>query len=166
MKKAMKSQRQVSVNNLYPTLDFDSTQVESLFRCLDDHSPFSIHKGELEIALLNNEEIIRLHDQFLQDPTPTDVITFPANEEDELAGQICISIDYAQSSAIEHNSTLSEEITLYLVHGWLHLAGLDDKKPSLKKQMREAEAQTLLLLKEHGELPQFLITNKDNTNDA
>jgi probable rRNA maturation factor len=49
----------------------------------------------------------------------------------------------------------AEELTLYLVHGWLHLAGFDDLTPSKKRVMRRAEARAMKLLRDQRCLPTF-----------
>lgn len=55
------------------------------------------------------------------------------------------------------SSQFSSELTLYLVHGWLHLAGYDDLVPTKKRAMRRAEARAMKLLRTTGALPRFAL---------
>ncbi len=77
---------------------------------------------EIEINLVDDTTIARVHGEFLNDPTPTDVITFPH-------GEIFISLDTAQRQAAENGETYEREVALYIVHALLHLAGWDDREP-------------------------------------
>lgn len=61
-----------------------------------------------------------------------------------------------RTSELQH--AFSAELTLYLVHGWLHLAGYDDLVPALKRVMRRAEARAMRLLRRHNCLPRFVLT--------
>lgn len=91
---------------------------------------------EIEITFVSDEEIARVHGEFMEDPTPTDVITFHH-------GEILISADTAARQAPEHGQSLDEELALYIVHGLLHLAGWDDHEPGEARKM--AEMQTMIL---------------------
>ena len=86
-------------------------------------SIFSLHdhkfKGVLSVVFLNEEEHSKIHGDFLQDYRPTDVITFPADPENELVGEICISVDQAMEEAESRNQSFTKELSLYLIHGWL-----------------------------------------------
>jgi probable rRNA maturation factor len=57
--------------------------------------------------------------------------------------------------ALSSIDSFSTELTLYLVHGWLHLAGYDDLVPAKKRAMRRAESRALALLRRLGALPRF-----------
>jgi probable rRNA maturation factor len=121
-------------------------------------SPATLHPvpaGELSVAFLTDSALARLHASFLDDPTLTDVITFAGTPKLGHAGEICVSADTARTFAAGHRRDLSEELTLYVVHGWLHLAGHDDRRPACKKRMRAAEGRALALLRERRMIPQF-----------
>lgn len=111
--------------------------------------------GELSLVFLNDRELAQLHADFLDDPSPTDVITF----EGDLgtAGEICVSVDMAAAKAAEHGQPFSAELTLYLVHGWLHLLGYDDLVPARKRRMRAAEKRALATLREADLLNAFTL---------
>jgi probable rRNA maturation factor len=129
---------------------------------------------ELSLVFLTDAALAKLHADFLADPAATDVITFAGDPAHGTAGEICISADAAlrhlrplaphrASSALRlppsafriSASALSAELTLYVIHGWLHLAGFDDLQPAKKRQMRRAEARALRLLQAAGALPCF-----------
>lgn len=89
---------------------------------------------------MDDRTIAKLHRKFLREPGPTDILTF--NHRDGLA-EMAISLDTARRQARHYRQTLDQELTLYLAHGILHLAGLNDKIASQRRRMREAEAWLL-----------------------
>ena len=115
---------------------------EEILKALEQFVP--INYDELSIAFLEETAICDLHAKFLNNPDPTDVITFPADENEAYrVGEICISIDEALKYP---QYALKDELTLYLVHGWLHLAGYDDIAPEDRLVMREMEQKALSFL--------------------
>lgn len=100
-----------------------------------------IHYDEVSVAFLTEATIRHLHKNFLDDVEPTDVITFPADITDkERVGEICISVDEALKYT--HFQPLADELTLYLIHGWLHLADYNDIADSDRQVMRHMEKRT------------------------
>jgi len=116
--------------------------------------------GELSIVFLTDEALASLHARFLNDPSCTDVITFDGDADVGTAGEICVSADTAERFAAEHQRDFSEELILYVVHGWLHLVGYDDLKPVKKRRMRAAESRALELLRAAKALPVFRLRKK------
>ena len=94
----------------------------------------------------------------MNDPTPTDVITFPADAAMQSAGEIIVSVDHARSRAAELGEPFSRELSLYLIHGWLHLAGYDDRNDSDRAKMRAAEQIALQLVDQAPETVEFVLT--------
>ena len=74
----------------------------------------------IEFNLVSDKTIADLHDKFMDDPTPTDVITFHH-------GEVFVSYDTAKKEALERSISIEEELFRYYVHGLLHLAGYEDK---------------------------------------
>lgn len=111
--------------------------------------------GELSLVFLTDPALAQLHGDYMGDPTATDVITFAGDAAAGLAGEICVSADTAAAYARAHRRDFASELTLYLVHGWLHLAGYDDLQPARKRRMRAAEARALKLLASAGAIPAF-----------
>lgn len=77
---------------------------------------------QVEISIVDDETIARVHGEFLDDPTPTDAITFPY-------GEILVSCDTAARYAAEHGLSPRVELFRYLVHGLVHLHGYLDYEP-------------------------------------
>jgi len=88
------------------------------------------------VALVDDKTMAELHERFLGVPGPTDVLSFPH-------GEIVVSADTAKREAIERGVDPLGELVLYVVHGALHLAGHDDKKPKPRLKMRAAERKVL-----------------------
>ncbi len=136
----------LEISNQYSALTAPEAETQALFQAIEQSGKFPIQSGELSIAFVSDVVIAQVHGDFMDDPTPTDVITFPANTEMESAGEIIVSVDHAQSRAEELGLPFSRELSLYLVHGWLHLAGYDDRNEADRTKMREAEQAALQLL--------------------
>lgn len=113
--------------------------------------------GELSLVFLTDAAQAGLHAEFLADPTTTDVITFEGDPALGVAGEICVSADTAAAYARRHRTDFSRELLLYVVHGWLHLAGYDDLRPAKKRRMRAAEARAFRLLDRAGLAPAFTL---------
>ncbi len=89
-------------------------------------------------------------------------MTFPGDPEDEHAGDILICPEYAADAAVEYNQAFADEVTLYIVHGWLHLAGLCDKTDSEQQRMRYAEETIMNHIRTLSTIPKLSMT-KDST---
>ncbi len=111
--------------------------------------------GELSLVFLTDPALAQVHADFMDDPTATDVITFEGDPAAGLAGEVCVSADTAAAYARAHRRDFATELTLYVVHGWLHLAGYDDIQPVKKRRMRAAEARALKLLASAKAIPAF-----------
>jgi probable rRNA maturation factor len=106
---------------------------------------------EVSIYFVDRESISQLHDQFFDDPSPTDCISFPMDEIEELDYRILGEVFVCPQTAIEYTKTHQtdpyEETTLYIVHGLLHLMGYRDIEEEEIKLMRQAEQRQMTLLK-------------------
>jgi probable rRNA maturation factor len=154
--------RRVEVSNRHPSLRIDRRGIARAVRVLDaNHAALATRRSgmenahDLSLAFLTDGELALLHGRFLADPSETDVITFEGRPSLGVAGEICVSADAAARYAGARGADLSGELTLYLVHGWLHLAGHDDRAPAARRAMRGAEARALALLRAAGALPRF-----------
>lgn len=97
-------------------------------------SPFPEDSLQISIYFVTEAKISQLHKEFFGDPTPTDCISFPL-DQDHL-GEVFIS----PKAALQYNpKNPYQELTLYLVHGVLHLIGYDDLDPVKRKEMRKKE---------------------------
>ncbi len=155
------SPREISIAQQHPRLALKRREVQRVIATLDANAaaigidPSAVPAGELSVVFLTDAALAALHAQFLDDPTTTDVITFEGDPKLGVAGEICVSVDTAAAYARQHDRDFSAELTLYLVHGWLHLAGHDDLKPQKKRAMRRAEARAMAVLRGAGAMPAF-----------
>lgn len=94
---------------------------------------------DVVVALVDDRTIAELHGRYLDDPTPTDVLSFPH-------GEIVVSGDTARREARARGIDPLHELVLYVVHGALHLAGHRDGKPKDRARMRRAEREVLKAL--------------------
>ncbi len=164
--------REVSIRNTHPRLRFRASDVVRVITTLEGNlsalriPPAAIPAGELSIVFLTDPALAIIHGDFMDDPTATDVITFEGDKATGLAGEICISADMAArfvglprlGGTRARQGAFSSELTLYLVHGWLHLAGYDDFQPAKKRRMRAAEARAMTLLRSAKAVPGFQLT--------
>lgn len=147
--------RSVQIFSPCKAFKFERREVEEMFHFLDATGIGQVEVGELSLAFLNGEQHSRLHADFMGDPTPTDVITFPGDFRAGLAGEICVSIDAAWEYARSRPDSFRNEITLYLIHGFLHLAGYKDGKEEERREMRNQEKICLSALAKEGKIPLF-----------
>ena len=99
-----------------------------------------VTSGQVSIAILDNQMIRELNLEFLDHDEATDVLSFLLEREgDMLEGEIVVSAEMAADQAGQHGWPAENELLLYVVHGALHLVGLDDKQPESVEQMRSAE---------------------------
>lgn len=100
---------------------------------------------EVAVYFVTVPEISSLHDQFFQDGTPTDCISFPLDET--YLGDIFVCPEVAIAYAKKRTLDPLQETILYVVHGILHLIHYDDQSPEDKKIMRRMEKKCMTYLK-------------------
>ena len=109
---------------------------------------------EVSIHLVDTPAISDLHDQYFDDPTPTDCISFPLDDSSAVGYRVLGDVFVCPEVAIEyskaHGLNPFEETILYIVHGLLHLLGYDDIEDSDRAKMRAAEQRHLASLKNSG----------------
>ncbi len=106
-----------------------------------------IRDGNISIAIVDDDTIHRLNRQFLQHDYATDVLSFVLDADPQrqwLEGEIIASYQTATRMAGEYGWSPSAELLLYLIHGALHLTGMDDASEKQRRQMQEAESRYLL----------------------
>lgn len=153
----MKKGREVQVCNLSKIAQFDAARVRRLVRVLDEDLPKNLHapRGALSIAVMDDAQIAQVHKDFLNDAKPTDVITFEGDGDGLFAGEICVSAETAKRVAAKYSNTADRELCLYIAHGMLHLAGVDDIAPDDAKKMRAAEAIASEIILKRFQKPVF-----------
>lgn len=103
---------------------------------------------EVVISLVGDETMSDLHAQSHDDPTPTDVLTYELEHDEEgnvTEGQIVICVPEAARRAGEHRMDVGHEVLLYALHGLLHLCGFDDRKKKDFDKMHATEDHILTL---------------------
>lgn len=99
--------------------------------------------AELSLVLCSDAHIAALNAQWRGKEGPTDVLSFPQDDEVVL-GDLVLSVPTAQRQAEERGYTLQDELRVLLVHGLLHLLGYDHELgPAEHQEMAEAEARVL-----------------------
>lgn len=107
-----------------------------------------ITDAALTILLVADAEAAELHGQHFADPTTTDVMTFPDGSDDpasgrRLLGDLAVCVDVAEREARTRGRPLADELTLYCLHGLLHLIGYDDITPAKQQRMWKAQRRLL-----------------------
>lgn len=104
--------------------------------------------GEIAYIFVDDERILDVNRQYLQHDYYTDIITFDYCEEDIISGDLFISLDTVRTNAEQVGATYEQELNRVIIHGILHLCGIDDKGPGEREIMEAAENKALALRKE------------------
>jgi probable rRNA maturation factor len=112
-------------------------------------------EAELSLALIGNAEMRRLNATYRKKDYPTDVLSFPIEDEQPgvgaLIGDVIISVDKAREQALERGHTEAEEIVTLLIHGIVHLLGYDHERSAKDaRAMKRQEDKVRLALCERG----------------
>ena len=101
--------------------------------------------GEIGYLFVNDEKILEVNNEYLGHDYYTDIITFDYCEEDVLNGDIVISLDTVLTNAEKFGRPYDEELHRVIIHGVLHLCGINDKGPGEREIMEAAENKALAL---------------------
>ena len=101
--------------------------------------------GEVGYMFVNDDKILEVNREYLGHDYYTDVITFDYDEDDVVSGDVVISLDTVASNAHLFNKTYEDELYRVIIHGLLHLCGINDKGPGEREQMEAAENKALAL---------------------
>ena len=99
--------------------------------------------GDLNYVFCDDEQLHKINLEFLAHDTYTDIITFNYNLHRQINGEVYISIDRVKENAQTFKQTFTDELHRVIIHGLLHLCGLQDKKESDIRAMRTAEDEAL-----------------------
>ena len=99
--------------------------------------------GDVGYMFVNDEKILEVNRQYLGHDYYTDIITFDYDEGDVLNGDLVISLDTVRSNAAMLGKDYEEELYRVIIHGVLHLCGINDKGPGEREQMEAAENRAL-----------------------
>ncbi|MBR6275537.1 MAG: rRNA maturation RNase YbeY [Prevotella sp.] len=101
--------------------------------------------GEVGYLFCNDEHILQVNREYLGHDYYTDIITFDYDEGDTVNGDLVISLDTVRTNAEKFHKPYAEELHRVIIHGILHLCGLNDKGPGERELMEEAENRALAL---------------------
>jgi probable rRNA maturation factor len=105
--------------------------------------------GECRVRLVGDVEITAAHRRHLDEPGPTDVLTFdlsdPADPGDRvfLDADLMVCVDEARRQSARRGTTLEQELLLYIIHGMLHCLGHDDHSDADARAMHALEDEIL-----------------------
>ena len=101
--------------------------------------------GEIAYIFVDDEEILRVNHEYLQHDYYTDIITFDYTEGDTISGDLFISLDTVRTNAEQFDKPYEEELHRVIIHGILHLCGINDKGPGEREIMEAAEDKALAM---------------------
>jgi rRNA maturation RNase YbeY len=102
--------------------------------------------GDIAYIFCNDAKIIDVNRQYLQHDYYTDIITFDYTEGNRISGDLFISLDTVRTNAEQFGTDYATELHRVIIHGVLHLCGIDDKGPGERENMERHENDALALL--------------------
>jgi probable rRNA maturation factor len=135
---------QIEVANRQSHLSVDTERLLCAVRAVVEEAGFTL--GEISIAVVDNTVIHELNRKYLRHDDATDVLSFVFEREaTDLAGEVIVSAEMAITRGQELGWAPEDELLLYVIHGVLHLVGLDDQAADDRARMRAAERRYLAL---------------------
>lgn len=104
--------------------------------------------GEIAYIFCSDEKILEVNRQYLQHDYYTDIITFDYTSGDKISGDLFISLDTVKTNSEAFNTPYNEELHRTIIHGILHLCGINDKGPGEREIMEANENKALAILPE------------------
>lgn len=101
--------------------------------------------GNLNYLFVNDDEILVANRQFVNHDYFTDIITFDYSRGNRIAGDVLISLDTVASNAVKFEVSFFRELLRVIIHGVLHLCGINDKGPGEREIMEANENDALAL---------------------
>jgi probable rRNA maturation factor len=100
----------------------------------------NINLEQLQITFLTDDSLLEINKEFLQHDYYTDIITFDYSEtKEKIDGELFISVERVEENAVEFKESFENEIQRVILHGCLHLCGLNDQSEAEKNEMRNKE---------------------------
>lgn len=103
--------------------------------------------GPVSYIFCDDNKILEVNKQFLQHDYYTDIITFDYTEGDKISGDLFISLDTVRTNAEQFRQDYNTELHRVIIHGILHLCGINDKGPGEREIMEAEENKALEILK-------------------
>lgn len=105
--------------------------------------------GEIGCMFVDDEKILEVNNEYLGHDYYTDIITFDYDEGDTISGDLVISLDTVRTNAEKFGKDYNEELHRVIIHGILHLCGINDKGPGEREIMEAHENKALALLERY-----------------
>ena len=102
--------------------------------------------GEVGYMFVDDEKILEVNREYLGHDYYTDIITFDYDEGDRINGDLVISLDTVETNARQFGKSYDEELHRVIIHGILHLCGINDKGPGEREVMEAAEDKALAMI--------------------
>lgn len=101
--------------------------------------------GDISYIFCSDEKILQVNREYLQHDYYTDIITFDYSEGDVISGDLFISLDTVKTNAEKFGTLYTEELHRTIIHGILHLCGINDKGPGEREIMEKNENEALAM---------------------
>ena len=101
--------------------------------------------GDVGYMFVSDEKILEVNNEYLGHDYYTDAITFDYDEPGIVSGDIVISLDTVRTNAEQFGKQYDDELRRVIIHGILHLCGINDKGPGEREIMEEAENRALAM---------------------
>ena len=124
--------------------DIDQTKVREWIKKVA--ASYGKRVGEIAYFFCNDEKILAVNREYLQHDYYTDIITFDYCQGNRLSGDLFISLDTVRSNAELLGNDYYTELHRVIIHGVLHLCGINDKGPGEREMMEAAEDKALSML--------------------
>lgn len=102
--------------------------------------------GDIAYIFCSDEKILEVNREYLQHDYYTDIITFDYCENNIISGDLFISLDTVRTNSEEFKTDYNEELHRTIIHGILHLCGINDKGPGEREIMEKAENEALAMI--------------------
>lgn len=103
--------------------------------------------GDIGYMFVSDEKILEVNREYLGHDYYTDIITFDYDEDDTISGDVVISLDTVRTNAELFGKSYDDELHRVIIHGILHLCGVNDKGPGEREIMEAAENKALAMIK-------------------
>ena len=143
----------IEVRNSQGSSSIDEDSVIALCRFVLES--IDLTACDLSVSLVGDDEITSLNKQYFGKTRTTDVISFPMEDvarDGTLLGDVVVCVPQAVRSAAENGLSVGEELSLYLIHGILHLAGERDLTPEEGEAMGKRQIKILEIARGEGKL--------------
>lgn len=131
-----------AINVTLPNLDYDKIR-DWIIRVADSHGRAV---GRLSYLFCDDSHILDTNRQFLNHDYFTDIITFDYSSKSRISGDMVISLDTVKSNSELVGESYDRELLRVIIHGVLHLCGINDKGPGEREIMEQNEDKALSIL--------------------